>query len=235
MRSAIARGETAPCNAREEVVDATVHDTLIDEVRAALVVEGDAGDRDVDAVHLPTPVAPRGQIVEVVAGELAARRHGQAKRELRVQRLDERHPERPELVDTPGLDLDALFCQAVQTHQRTERARAVHLAAVAARQRRHVHRMIEMRVPDEYRVGARDEAREQRSVGVQRLPRKHRAERAPRDIRLQSQVEAAVGEPEARGTKPLELEPFRQVDLFRRPVEGAPRAHVVVVTRARAQ
>jgi hypothetical protein len=57
------------------------------------------------------------------------------------------------------LDDDGLLGEPVELHQALERGRAVHLAAGRTRDRRHVERVIEVRVADEHRVGLVDPAR----------------------------------------------------------------------------
>src|SRR6202008_3633006 len=71
---------------------------LVDQVRAALVVEADAGDLDLDAVDLAAAVRPGVEAVHVVAGQLAVERHLPAEQQLRVQAEVEAHRERAELV-----------------------------------------------------------------------------------------------------------------------------------------
>src|SRR5207248_10899117 len=78
----VAIREAAPGDTGEEHVDSSVAERLVDEVRASLVVERDAGDGDVDSPDLATAVGAGREAVEVVARQLAIERDRQSEQEL---------------------------------------------------------------------------------------------------------------------------------------------------------
>src|ERR1700733_14835671 len=80
--------EAAPGDAGEEHVDAAVVKCVVDEVRAALVVEGRSRDLDVDTPHLTALVGGWREGVEMLAGKLAVKGDREAEQQLRVQAWD---------------------------------------------------------------------------------------------------------------------------------------------------
>jgi hypothetical protein len=147
----VAGGEAPPRDPAQEHVDAAMDQRVLDQIARALVIDRDAGDRDVQAPDLAALVGLRGQGVDVLAGQLAAVGHPQAAGQLGVLARDEGHRERAELVGVVRLDHDRALGMIVERHQVGQRARAVDRTAGAGRQRRHVEGVIEVGVADQDR------------------------------------------------------------------------------------
>ena len=232
----VPRGEPAPGDPGEQIVDASVADLVVDEVARALVVEANAGDGDVDAPDLPAFVGARRQVIGVLAGQLPVGRRPEACGETRVTTRDERDLERADLVATVGLDGYGEGGAAGDLHQLAERCAAVRRTTRAGGERRDVERVIEVGMPDEdrRRVGQRGQAVRVGRDGpaAQQLP-----ERDPRPVRIDQQVPALVAEAKAGRAEPLEFEARREIARARRtrPGEVAVRRSVGVRLRAAAR
>ena len=102
----------------------------------------------------------------------------------------------------------------MQPHQVDQRARAVGLAVEPPGDRRGVDGVVEVGVADEHAdrlAGRVDEAVERRRVG-QCLAAQHQvAEGDPREVGVDEQRLALVGEPVAGDAQPLDLEPGRKL------------------------
>ena len=98
MRSKYRRDNAASGDATQEHVDRSRQALVVDQVGRALVVEPQPTDLDHDAPHLAATVRAAVQVVEAVARELAARRHGQPAEQLAVAARHEADRERADLV-----------------------------------------------------------------------------------------------------------------------------------------
>ena len=150
----------------------------------------------------------------MLAGQFAVVGDREAEQQLRVGAGREADLERAQLVGAVGLDLDRPLGQAVQRHQVDQRARAVGLAAEAPGDRRRVDRVVEVGVADEDAdglPGGSDEALERRRIGQRRPPQQQVAEGHPREVGIDEERLALVGEPVAGDAEPLDLEPGRQL------------------------
>ncbi len=212
--------EAAPGDARQEEVDATRPQRVLDEVGASLVVEAGARHVDADAPDLSALVGPGGERVEVIAGQLAVEGHGQAEDQLGVRAGREADRERTELVRSVGLDHHRLPAQPVERHQLREARGAVGPAAESLADRGRVDGVVPVRVADQHAdhlaAGVRDdEPLEHRRLGGRLPAAEDRRERDSGHVRVDEQRAALVGHAVARDAEPLELQPGRQLELSR--------------------
>jgi hypothetical protein len=206
-------GELAAGDAAQHHVDVAVADLVVDQVGRPLVVERDAGHRDVDAPHLAALVRLGAQVAHVFAGELAALAHLQAQDQLGVHARHEGDLEGPDPVHLVRLHHHGPVGQPVQAQQVTGRGAAVHGGPVTPGDLGGVEGVVEVGVTHQHGIGPRHPPVHQRPVGQHGAASHHVAQRGPAHVGVDQHGGALVAEHEPGHAQPPHLETRGQPEI----------------------